>query len=59
MRAFTSIPQIVNQNVQIVQRIFNIEQHHMETDEKLLLLRFSLFLVDVTNLDAERLTLGT
>jgi len=26
---------------------------------QLLLLRFSLFLVDVTNLDAERLTLGT
>ena len=35
MRAFTSIPQIVNQNVQIVQRIFNIEQHQMETDEKI------------------------
>ena len=35
MRAFTSIPQIVNQNVQMVQRIFNIEQHQMETDEKI------------------------
>ncbi len=35
MRAFTSIPQIVNQNVQIVQRIYNIEQHQMETDEKI------------------------
>ena len=35
MRAFTAIPQIVNQNVQIVQRIFNIEQHQMETDEKI------------------------
>ena len=35
MRAFTSIPQIVNQNVQMVQRIFNIEQHQIETDEKI------------------------
>ena len=35
MRAFTAIPQIVNQNVQVVQRIFNIEQHQMETDEKI------------------------
>ena len=35
MRAFTSIPQIVNQNVQMVQRIFNIEQRQMETDEKI------------------------
>ena len=35
MRAFTSIPQIVNQNEQMVQRIFNIEQHQMETDEKI------------------------
>ena len=35
MRAFTSIPQIVNQNVHMVQRIFNIEQHQMETDEKI------------------------
>ena len=35
MRAFTSIPQIVNQNVQMVQRIFNIEHHQMETDEKI------------------------
>jgi hypothetical protein len=35
MRAFTAIPQIVNQNVQMVQRIFNIEQHQLETDEKI------------------------
>ena len=35
MRAFTAIPQIVSQNVQMVQRIFNIEQHQMETDEKI------------------------
>ena len=35
MRAFTAIPQIVNQNVQMVQRIFNIEQHQMEADEKI------------------------
>ena len=35
MRAFTSIPQIVNQNVQMVQRIFNIEQHQQETDKKI------------------------
>lgn len=35
MRAFTAIPQIVNRNVQMVQRIFNIEQHQMETDEKI------------------------
>ena len=35
MRAFTAIPQIVTQNVQVVQRIFNIEQHQMETDEKI------------------------
>ena len=35
MRAFTAIPQSVNQNVQMVQRIFNIEQHQMETDEKI------------------------
>lgn len=34
MRAFTSIPQIVNHNAQMMQRIFNIEQHQMETDEK-------------------------
>ena len=32
MRAFTAIPQIVNQSVQVIQRIFNIEQHQMETD---------------------------
>ena len=28
MRAFTAIPQIVNQQTQVIQRIFNIEQHH-------------------------------
>ena len=32
---FSAIPQKVNQNVQMVQRIFNIEQHQMETDEKI------------------------
>ena len=35
MRAFTAIPQIINQNAQVIQRIFNIEQHQMETDEKI------------------------
>ena len=35
MRAFTAIPQIVNYNVQMIQRIFNIEQHQLETDEKI------------------------
>ena len=35
MRAFTSIPQIVNHNAQIIQRIFNIEQHQLKTDEKI------------------------
>jgi len=35
MRAFTAIPQIVNQNIQVIQRIFNIEQHQIETDEKI------------------------
>lgn len=35
MRAFTAIPQIVNQNAQMVHRIFNIEQHQIETDEKI------------------------
>ena len=35
MRAFTAIPQIVNQNVYVVQRIFNIEEHQKETDEKI------------------------
>ena len=35
MRAFTAIPQIVNHNAQMIQRIFNIEQHQMETDEKI------------------------
>ena len=35
MRAFTMIPQLVNHNTQIIQRIFNIEQHQIETDEKI------------------------
>ena len=35
MRAFTMIPQLVNHNAQIIQRIFNIEQHQIETDEKI------------------------
>jgi hypothetical protein len=34
MRAFTGIPEIVNNNVLMMQRILNIEQHQMETDEK-------------------------
>ena len=34
MRAFTKIPHLVNYNAQLVQRIFNIEQHQQETDEK-------------------------
>ena len=33
MRAFTMIPQLVNHNTQIIQRIFNIEQHQKETDK--------------------------
>ncbi len=35
MRAFTIIPQLVNHNTQIIQRRFNIEQHQIETDEKI------------------------
>lgn len=35
MRAFTMIPQLVNHNAQIIQRIFNIEQHQIETDKKI------------------------
>ena len=35
MRAFTIIPQLVSHNTQIIQRIFNIEQHQIETDEKI------------------------
>lgn len=35
MRAFAAIPQLVNNNAQIIQRIFNIEQHQLETDEKI------------------------
>lgn len=33
MRAFTIIPQLVNHNTQIIERIFNIEQHQQETDK--------------------------
>ena len=35
MRAFTAIPQMVNQQTQVIQRIFSIEQHQQETDEKI------------------------
>ena len=35
MRAFTAIPQIISQNAQVIHRIFNIEQHQIETDEKI------------------------
>lgn len=35
MRVFTAIPQLVNNNAQVIQRIFNIEQHQQETDEKI------------------------
>ena len=35
MRAFTAIPEIVNNNVLMMQRILNIEQHQQETDEKI------------------------
>ena len=38
MRAFTAIPQIVGHNAQVMQRIFNIEQHQLETDEKIVAL---------------------
>ena len=34
MRAFTAIPDLVNNNVLMMQRILNIEQHQTETDEK-------------------------
>ena len=33
MRAFTMIPQLVNHNAQIIERIFNLEQHQQETDK--------------------------
>ena len=33
MRACTMIPQLVNHNTQIIERIFNIEQHQQETDK--------------------------
>ncbi len=35
MRAFTAIPQIVNQSFQVIERIVNIEQHQQETDGKI------------------------
>ena len=38
MRAFTATPQIVGHNTQVIQRIFNIEQHQLETDEKIVAL---------------------
>ena len=34
MRAFTAIPDIVNNNTLMMQRILHIEQHQTETDEK-------------------------
>lgn len=34
MRAFTAIPDLVNNNTLMMQRILNIEQHQTETDEK-------------------------
>ena len=34
MRAFTAIPEIVNNNVLMMQRILSIERHQTETDEK-------------------------
>ena len=34
MRAFTAIPDIVNNNMLMMQRILNIEQHQTETDTK-------------------------
>ena len=34
MRAFTSIPQIANNNALMMQRILNVEMHQIETDEK-------------------------
>ena len=35
MRVFTTIPQLVNNDAQMIQRIFNIEQHQVKTDEKI------------------------
>ena len=35
MRAFTAIPHIVNQSLQVIERIANIEHHQQETDEKI------------------------
>ena len=33
MRAFTMIPQLVNHNTQMLERIFNLEHHQQETDK--------------------------
>lgn len=35
MKSFSTIPQLVNYNAQIVQGILNIEQHQQETEEKI------------------------
>ena len=35
MRAFSAIPQIVNQHTHVLQRIISIEHHQQETDEKI------------------------
>ena len=35
MRAFTAIPQIINQSIQVIERIVNIEQHQQKTDDKI------------------------
>ena len=35
MRAFTAIPKIVNQSIQMTERIVNIEHHQQETDGKI------------------------
>ena len=34
MRAFAAIPQLVNNNAQMIQRIFNIEQHQLGWNEE-------------------------
>ena len=35
MRAFTAIPEILNNNALLMRRILNIEQHQLESDEKI------------------------
>ena len=35
MRAFTAIPHIINQSIQVIERIVNIEQHQQKTDDKI------------------------